>query len=91
MELQDEIGGVFEIAGGIPSTVRVVETGPLDSILDLASMASGVKDFLHIPLLLLLDDYWRWWWLVVPGNGFCTGCGFEEADVEDWVESDSGQ
>jgi len=41
--------------------------------------------------LLFLDNNRRGWWLVVFGDGFCTGCGFEEADVEDWVDFDSGQ
>jgi len=25
------------------------------------------------------------------GDRFCTGCGFEEVDVEDWVDFDSGR
>ena len=68
-----------------------METGPLDSILDLVSMVSGVKDFLYFPLLLFLDDH-RWWQcLLVSRDGFGTGCGFEDADVEIWVDPDSGQ
>jgi len=27
----------------------------------------------------------------VAGDWFGTGCGFEEADVEDWVDFDSGR
>jgi len=68
-----------------------VETSSLDSILNLVSVASGVQDFFYLPLLLFLDDNRRGWWLVVSGDGFCTGCGFEEADVEDWVDFDSGR
>jgi len=68
-----------------------VEAGPLDSILDLVPMASGVEDFLYFALLLFLDDDRRWRWLQVAGDWFGTGCGFEEADVEDWVDSDSGR
>jgi len=71
--------------------IRVVETGPLDSILDLLSMASGVEDFLYFPLLLFLDDHGWWRCLLVSRNGFGAGCGFEEADVEDWVDPDSGR
>ena len=90
VELSNDVGRVLEIAGGIPGTVRVMETGPLDSILDLVPVASGVEHFLYFPLLLFLDDNGWWWWLVVSRDRFCTGCGFKEADVEDWVESDSG-
>jgi len=82
---------VFEVAGRIPGTIRVVETSPLDSILDLISVVSQVEDFLHFPLLLFLDDNGRWWWLVMSRDRFCTGCGFEEADMENWVDFDSGR
>jgi len=68
-----------------------METSPLDSILDLVSMLSGVKDFLYFPLLLLLDDHRRWRCLLVSRDGFGTGCGFEKADVENWVDPDSGR
>ena len=40
VEMQDEIVRVFEIAGGVPGTIGVVETSPLDSILHLVSLAS---------------------------------------------------
>ena len=76
--------------GGVPGAVLVVETGPLHSILDLISMALEVENFFHFPLLLFLDDDGGWWRLAVSGDRFCTGCGFEEADVEDWVDSDCG-
>jgi len=71
--------------------VGVVEAGPLDSILDLGSVSSGITDFFYFPLLLFMDDNWRGWWLVVSRYGFCTGCGFEEADMENWVDFDSGR
>jgi len=67
-----------------------MEAGPLDSILDLGTVSSGIEDFFYFPLLLFLDDNRRGWWLVVSGDGFCTGCGFKEADVEDRVDFDSG-
>ena len=67
-----------------------METGPLDSILDLIPMVSGVKDFLYFPLLLFLDNYRRGWRLEVARDRFGAGCGFEEADMEDWVDFDSG-
>ena len=91
MELLDEIGKVFEIAGGVPGAIGVVETSPLESILDLVSMASGVEDLFYFPLLLFLDDYGRWWQLVMSSDRFGAGCGFEEADVEDWVDFNSGR
>jgi len=54
-------------------------------------MASEVEDFLYFPLLLFLDDH-RWWrCLLVSWDGFGAGCGFEEADVENWVDPDSGR
>jgi len=90
VELLYEIGRVFEIAGGVPGTIGVVETSPLDSILYLVSMASGVEDLFYFPLLLFLDDYGWWWWLVMSWDRFGAGCGFEEADVEDWVDFESG-
>ena len=53
-------------------------------------MASRVEDFLYFALLLFLDDH-RWWrCLLVSWDGFSAGCGFEEADVENWVNPDSG-
>jgi len=70
--------------------IRVVETGPLDLILDLVSVVSRVEDFLHFPLLLFLDDNGRQRQLVMSRDRFCTGCGFEEADMENWVDFDSG-
>jgi len=91
VELLDEIGRVFEIAGVVSGTIGVVETSPLDSILYLVSMASGVEDLFYFPLLLFLDDYGGWWWLVMSWDRFGAGCGFEETDVEDWVDFDSGR
>ena len=91
MELLDEIGRVFEIAGAVPGAIGVVETSPLDSILDLVSMALGVEDLFYFPLLLFLDDYGRWWRLVMSWDRFGACCGFKEADVEDWVDFDSGR
>ena len=91
MELEDEVGRLLEVAGRIPGTIGVVEAGPLDSILDLVSMASGVEDLLYFPLLLFLDDHGRWRWLLVSWDGFGAGCRFEKADVEDWVDLDSGR
>jgi len=76
--------------GVIPGAVGVVETGPLDSILDLVSLLLGVEDFFYFPLLLFLVDNGGWWWLVVSGNRFNASCGFKEAEVEDWVDFDSG-
>jgi len=40
VELLDDVGLVFEVAGRIPDTIQVVETSPLDSILDLLSVVS---------------------------------------------------
>jgi len=91
MESVDSIRRVFKVAGWLPDTIWVVEACPLDLVLELVSMVSGVEDFLHFPLLLFLDNSGRWWWLVVAGDGFRTGYGFEEADVEDWVRLDSGR
>ena len=54
-------------------------------------MASGVADFLYFPLLLFLDDYGRQWQLVVSGDRFNASCGFEEVNMEDWVDFDSGR
>ena len=90
MELREDVRQVFEVAGRMTGTIRVVETGPLDSILDLVSVVSRVQDFLHFPLLLFLDDNGRWWRLVMSRDRFCIGCGFEEADMEDWVDFDNG-
>jgi len=59
MELLDDVGRVFEVAGRIPGAIGVVEASPLDSILDLVLVASGVEDFFYFPLLLFLDDYGR--------------------------------
>jgi len=68
-----------------------VEAGPLDLILDLVLVALGVEDFLYFPLLLFLDNYGRRWRLVLSGDRFDTSCGFQEADMEDWVDFDSGR
>jgi len=43
--------------------IGVMETSPLDWVLDLVSMAPGVEDLLYFPLLLFLDDDWGRWWL----------------------------
>jgi len=67
-----------------------VEAGPLGSILDLVPVVSGVEDFLYFPILLFLDDYGRQWRLVVSGDRFDASCVFEETDMEDWVDFDSG-
>ena len=91
MELLDDVGRVFEVAGRIPGAIGVVKAGPLDSILDLDPVASGVEDFLKFPPLLFLDDYGRKWQLVVSRDRFDASCGFEEADMEDWVDFDSGR
>jgi len=91
MELLNDVRRVLEVGDRVPGTIRVMETSPLDSILDLIPMVSGVKDFLYFPLLLFLDDYLRVWQLEVAQDRFGARCGFEEADVEDWVDFDSGQ
>jgi len=54
-------------------------------------MASEVEDLFYFRLLLFLDDYGRWWRLVMSWDRFDAGCGLEEADVEDWVDFDSGR
>ena len=77
--------------GGILDAVWVVETGSLDLILDLVSLSSGVEDFFYVPLLLFLGDNGGWYRLVVSGNRFDASCGFEKADMEDWVDFDSGR
>jgi len=46
--------------GGIPGAFRVVETSPLDSILNLVSEVLGVEDYLYFSLLLFLEDDWGW-------------------------------
>ena len=56
VELEDEVGRVFEIAGWVPGTIGVMETIPLESVLDLVSMALEVEDLHYFPLLLFLDD-----------------------------------
>jgi len=71
--------------------IQIVETSPLDLILDLIPMVSRVKDFLYFSLLMFLDDYRRWWWLKVSCDRFGAGCGLKEADVENWVDFDSGR
>jgi len=91
VELRDDVERVFEVAGRIPDAIGVMEAGPLDSILDLVPVASGVEDFLYFSLLLFLGDYRRRWRLVVSGDRFDASCGFEEADMEDWVDFDSGR
>ena len=63
VELEDEVGRVFEIAGWVPGTIGVMETIPLESVLDLVSMAPGVEDLHYFPLLLFLDDDWGRQWL----------------------------
>jgi len=68
-----------------------MEAGPLDSILYLVSMASGVEDLFYFPLLLFLDDHGRWRWLLVSWDGFGAGCGFKDADGEDGVDFDRGR
>jgi len=90
VELEYEVGRVLEVAARILRKTEVVEAGLLDLILDLVSMASGVEDLLYFPLLLFLDDHGRWWWLLVSWDGLSAGCRFEKADVEDWVDLDSG-
>ena len=40
MELLNEVQRVLEVAGWVPGVIRVVETSPLDLILDLIPMAS---------------------------------------------------
>ena len=89
VELRDDVERVFEVAGRIPDAIGVMEAGPLDSILDLVPVASGVEDFLYFSLLLFLGDYRRRWRLVVSGDRFDASCGFEEADMEDWVDFDT--
>jgi len=91
VELTDEVGGVFKVTGGVPGTIGVVETGPLDSILNLVSIVSEVEDFFYFPLLLFLYDHGRWRWLLVFWDGLGASCRFEKADVEDWVNLDSGR
>jgi len=91
VELLDDVGRVFEVVGRTPDAIGVVEAGPLDSILDLVPVALGVEDFLYFPLLLFLDDYGRRWRLVVSRDRFNASCGFEEADMEAWVDFDSGR
>jgi len=91
VESPDEIRGAFKVMGGIPGVVGVMETSPLDSILDLVSLSSEVENFFYFPLLLFLDENGGWWRLVVSGDRFDTSCGFAEVDMEVWVDFDSGR
>jgi len=91
VEFENDVSQVFDASGWVLGSVGIWETGPLDSILDLVSVTLGVEDFFYFPLLLFLDDNRGGWWLVVSRDRFCTGCGFEEADMDDWVDFDSGR
>jgi len=91
VELLNDVQRVLKVAGWIPGMIRVIEASPLDPILDLIPVMSGVEDFLYFPLLLFLDDYRGGWRLKVSWDRFGAGCGFEEADVENLVDFNSGQ
>ena len=54
-------------------------------------MAAGIEDLFNFPLLVFVDDYWRWWWLLMSRNWFGVGRWLEQADMEDWMEFDGGR
>ena len=54
-------------------------------------VVAGIEDLFYFPLLVFVDDYWRWWWLLMSWNGFGVGCWLEQADMEDWMEFDGGR
>jgi hypothetical protein len=58
VELGDYVWGISDILRGVPGGIGVVETSPLDSILDFPSMAPGVNYFLDFPLFFVIEDNW---------------------------------
>ena len=44
MELTDGGGGIFKDTGWVPGTIQIVEACPLDSLVDLVSVVSGVEE-----------------------------------------------
>jgi hypothetical protein len=57
----------------------------------LVTVAAGIEDLFNFPLLVFVDDYWRWWWLLMSWDGFGVGRWLEQANMEDWMEFDGGR
>jgi hypothetical protein len=69
-----------------------VETCPLYTILELILVVVGIENFFDFPLLLFVHDCWWRWRLLLSGDQIgVVCCGFEEADMEDWMEFDRGR
>ena len=70
MEIRDDVRSVYQVAGGFPSVLIVVETLPMDEILHRATKVigpPGVLDEVDLPLFLIVDQggiRWRWWALL---------------------------
>jgi hypothetical protein len=56
MELHHGFWGISEVLHGVPGSIRVIETSPLDSILDFPLMVPGVNYFLNFLLFFIIED-----------------------------------
>ena len=60
MEFVDEIGGMGEVFGWFPCSIRDRPAFPVDQVLKLASVEPGIQDLFDLVLFRAIDfDWWR--------------------------------
>ena len=47
---------------------------PLYQILQPTSYSPAIQNFFHLPLLLSLNDHWKWWWCYLAGQWIFSHC-----------------
>ena len=88
VESPEYIGDVSQIPMRLPC--RFVISGPLHEVFNSSVPSSRVKDVLDFVFFFVVDDYRRRIWLLLALEGIIAG-GFEERDMEDWVDFHLGR
>ena len=82
MELADKATAVFEVTVRLPGWGGF--TNPLDEVLELSVMATGVENVFNFIFDFVVDNNRRWWRNDLARKRICSD-RFQKGDVENWM------
>ena len=68
VKVDDKVILVSELGGGYPRAIDVVEPEPMNEVLELAAMETGVQDGFNFPVFFSIDDVWKWMFGCLSGR-----------------------
>jgi hypothetical protein len=89
MEPVNEGRSICKMLGWFPSPIWNRPSFPVNQVLKLAAIASGVQNLFHFKLFKAVD-FNGWRWILDAAGDVVLVEGFEEADVEHRVDSHRG-